>query len=170
MILIKKELDDVGEWDPILIVGTYSEEQNILSYKLDILKKFDQQDVVNISIKTFKKFEKYSNEAVSYLAQLYVNQFFIVGYSSGTISIFSCENSSPLNIAKSVFDQAVSNIYVVEEGKFFISSSNEKMRFHSINMLTHSRIEQEISTFYLGKFFLKKYEIFNCKKKKEQII
>ncbi|EGR28738.1 hypothetical protein IMG5_169350 [Ichthyophthirius multifiliis] len=150
MILMRKEQDEIGQWQPILVIGTYSEEDNIISYKIDILKKYEGKESINISVKTYKKFEKLRKAAVSYLAQLYLNQFFIAGFSSGCISIYSVENSIALNNVNNLFDQPIHNIYVVEEGKFFITATLDKIRFHTINLLTHERIEQDISTFYIG--------------------
>ncbi|KAL4509136.1 hypothetical protein ABPG72_018067 [Tetrahymena utriculariae] len=150
MLLIRKEQDEVAEWSPILIVGTYSDESTIISYKLDILRRFDGQEPINLSVKNFRNFEKKTTEAVTCLAQLYLNEFFIVGYSSGSIAIFSVENSLPINILPFVYDSPITNLYTVEEGKFFVSASNEKIRFHTIKMINHTRLEQDVTSFYSG--------------------
>lgn len=104
-----------------------------------------------MSVKSFKNFEKKTNEAVTCLAQLYLNEFFIAGYSSGSIAIFSVENSLPINVLPYVYDSPITNLFTVEEGKFFISSSNEKIRFHTIKTINHMRVEQDVTAFYVGK-------------------
>lgn len=38
---MKKDKQDPCEWDGHLIVGTYYDEINIKSYKIDILRTFD---------------------------------------------------------------------------------------------------------------------------------
>lgn len=56
MLVVKRDREDPGEWQPILIAGTYYDEAGILSYKLDILRKFDNK--IHLSYKEYKKFEK----------------------------------------------------------------------------------------------------------------
>jgi len=69
MLILKKDIEEPGEWDPILIVGTYSDESNILSYKLDVLRNMDGK--ISLSVKTFKRFEKKYNDAVTCLEFAY---------------------------------------------------------------------------------------------------
>jgi hypothetical protein len=44
---------------------------------------------VSVSAKEYKKFDKSYKDAVTCLEVLYHNEFFIAGYSSGSVSIYS---------------------------------------------------------------------------------
>ncbi len=44
---------------------------------------------ISLSCKIYKKFEKKYNDAVTCLEHFYTNEYFIAGYSSGSVAVFS---------------------------------------------------------------------------------
>lgn len=143
MLFLKKEIEEPQEYESVLVVGTYADECSILSYQIDILKQLNQQ--TSVSVKTYKKFEKKYNDAVSCLEHLRGNEFFIAGYSSGSVAIFSTQNAIPLSALSNIHEGPVSCLHTVELAKFFISGCQERIRYHYIKELSHERIEQKIS-------------------------
>lgn len=101
-----------------------------------------------INVKEGKNFEKKTRDAVTYLEYIHYNEFFIAGFTSGTISIYSIENTIPLSVLSNIYDGPITQILLIEPGKFFVSLSENKMRYHYVNSITHERIEQKITTFY----------------------
>ena len=57
------------------------------------LRSYTDTNKININIKTHKTFLKREKDAVTFLEPFYTNEFFIAGFSSGSISIYSSQTS-----------------------------------------------------------------------------
>lgn len=88
---------------------------------MDVLRKIENS--ITLSYKEYKKFEKKYNEAVTALEYLYTNEFFLAGYTSGSVAIFSTENAIPLSVLSNIYDTPIFCLHCVEPAKMFISAS-----------------------------------------------
>lgn len=129
-------------YDALLIVGTYSGEDDnnhVLSYQVDVLRTMEGK--VAVSVKEYKRFEKKYDDAVTCLEALRGSEFFVAGYSTGSVAIFSTRNAIPLSVLHQIYEGPVSQLCLLDEGKLFASVSAQKIRYHYVQELSHERVE-----------------------------
>ena len=147
LLFLRRDVEEPAQWDSQLIVGTYSDEDAILSYRLDVVRAFSGGRV-SVAAKTAKRYEKKHRDAVYALSALFSNEFFVAGYASGSVAVYSVQNAIPLSVLSSIFDGPVDHLHLVEPGRFFISASENKLRYHHVLQLSHERAEQKITVYY----------------------
>lgn len=64
LLVIRKQHEEITEWGTHLIVGTYSDDKTLPSFKIDILRRFAEgQEPLSLSVKTGRVYDKSSPEA-----------------------------------------------------------------------------------------------------------
>ncbi|KRX07003.1 WD40-repeat-containing domain [Pseudocohnilembus persalinus] len=150
LLSLKRDKENPGEWQPIIVAGTYYDDASLLSYRIDVLRTMDNK--IQLSYKDYKQFEKKYNEAVTCLECLYTNEFFVAGYSSGTVAVFSTQNSIPLSVLSNIYEGPVNTLLTIEPGKMYLSTSQDKIRYHYIQHMNHEKVEQKLTAFFVSTY------------------
>lgn len=130
---VKVMLVMLNESQFTLIVGMYAEETSLMSFDISVTK--DNQVNGKMAI-TFMRADYDTKAAVTCLKELYNQDYFVVGFSSGTVATYSRNKSEAVHIIKNLYEVAVSGISMVEVGKIYFSWSGDISRFHYVSRLT----------------------------------
>ncbi|CAD8153886.1 unnamed protein product [Paramecium pentaurelia] len=132
-----------AESEITLVVGQYYDSGQLLSYQLQIFRNEGRYTINSQSAGQFHKPDQSS--AATCFAELYSGEFFVAGYSTGSVSIYHIQNPQALHVLNFLYEKPVQGISIVEPGKLFMSFSQDKSRLHMINSINSERVVHNVS-------------------------